>query len=126
MNDLGYSKRVLERTKVKDADNNDLEGTLYLVDFYLPGDTKDLEQKYFIADDQDVDTVLSNAYYEKHLSIIQITGGQVESSDVIQAPKTFTTLTKSQSLTGLNKTDSDMLKKGTLPTIQALEGGLVN
>jgi len=126
MNEIGYSKKLIGRTIVKDAEDNDVEGTLYLVDFHLPGDNKDPEQKYFIADGEDVDTVLSNAFYEKHLSIIQRPVSLEEDPIVIQKPKTFSTLSKSENLSSLSKEDADFLKKGTLPDLQPLDGGLVN
>lgn len=126
MNELGYSKRAIDIMIAKDPDGNDVEGTIYLVNFYLPGGISDLDQKFFVANSEDVDTVLSNAYYEKHLSLINKTESlNSESQDVVK-PKAFAKVEKSDVLKSIDQETASLLKDSLMPEVPELNGGLYN
>lgn len=126
MNDLGYSKRAIDKIVVKDTDENDVEGTVYLVNFYLPGGVTDLEQKFFVANTEDVDTVLSNAYYEKHLSLINKTESVNSELQEVIKPKAFAKFDKSDVLKSINQETASLLKDSLMPDVPELNGGLYN
>lgn len=137
MDNLGYKKTLIgEFVSIGPEVNETIDGITvakprdlipgkkYMVDFYLPGGVNDLQQEYFVADTQNVDDVLSQAYYEKHLYLISKQLPTTLEEEVIQKPKAFTSLTKTVQLEDLDKATIDLLKEQKMPEATELDGGL--
>lgn len=125
MDNLGYKKTLLGPFTAIGTDPEELiPGNKYMVDFYLPGGVTDMQQVYFVADGEDADKVLSQAYYEKHLSLIKRQEYTVIDDTAIKKPKSFTTLEKTEVLNQLDKATTDLLKDQKMPEVTELEGGL--
>ena len=110
----GYIKRFIGEDTLEGV-----KGKLYSVDFYLPGGkVVDWDQKFFVKDTEDVDVVLSKAYYDKQLYLISLTEVPTYDSnrvDEIQEPLPFTQFKTDKQFKGQSKETLEMLKNGEMP-----------
>lgn len=117
----GYIKRFLRTDKLHDQNGNLVDGEVWSVDFYLAGgEVIDCDQKFFVKEGDDVDKVLSKAYYEKQLSLIKkrsLSTPQSSSVDGLQEPLAFTKFKSDPDFKEESKETIDMLKSGEMPDV---------
>lgn len=124
MEKTGYKKVFFEDRTFNEA-GEIITGKVYSVTFYLPGGLVDPEQKYFVKDGEDVDVVLSRAYYEKRLSIIDDNVEVKRPVAVIQSPKPFAEFSDADTFKDVTEENLDLLdsnKEKTKGVINPLTG----
>jgi len=113
----GYTKDSVEEKTIKEG-GREIIGKQYSVTFYLPGDTVDRDQRFFVKEGEDVDDVLSKAYYEKHMSLVKehdVTPVDGSETGVVQSPRPFLQFRSDKEFKGKGEALLDMLKNGELP-----------
>jgi hypothetical protein len=113
----GYTKKFLQDKTFIEAGVT-LIGKIYAITFYLPGDVVDADQKYFIKDGEDVDTIASKAYYEKQLSYIKTIQEKEKVEEEIQEPKPFSQFTNLKEFKTESVENKAMLKDGEVPVVE--------
>ena len=112
----GYTKVLIKDHSFVEAGET-ITGKLYDISFYLPGDIVDYDQRYFVKDGDDVDTIASHAYYEKQLAYIK-TIKQKEGTDLeIQDPKPFSEYSTLKEFKAESAENKGMLRDGNIPII---------
>lgn len=112
----GYTKVFVKKHSFIEAGKL-ITGELYDISFYLPGGIVDSNQRFFVKDGEDADTVASQAYYEKQLSYIK-TMKQSEGMVLeIQEPKPFSQYSTLKEFKSESADDKAMLRDGEVPVI---------
>jgi|CXWK01.1.fsa_nt_gi hypothetical protein len=112
----GYTKKfVQEKNFVEDGVA--YTGKIYSVTFYLPGDAVDPDQKYFVKDGEDIDTIASKAYYEKQLSLIKTIKEPDAPAEEVSEPKPFAQFTNLKEFKAESAENKVMLRDGNIPVI---------
>lgn len=110
----GYTKVLVGDHSFVEAGQK-ITGKLYDISFYLPGDIVDYDQRYFIKDGEDVDTVASQAYYEKQLAYIKTVKTTEGTVLDIQEPKPFSQYSTLKEFKSESADNKAMLRDGEVP-----------
>ncbi len=110
----GYTKVLVGDHSFVEAGQK-VTGKLYDISFYLPGDIIDYDQRYFVKDGDDVDTVASQAYYEKQLSYIKTIKNSEGTTRDIQEPKPFGQYAALKEFKSESAENKAMLSDGSIP-----------